>query len=62
VAASGKSVQLLSTGSFSTNSAIAAYSWTQTGGTAVALSDVNAATASFLVPATLSQATYCSSL
>jgi hypothetical protein len=52
VAAPGKSVKLLSTGSVSTNSTIAAYSWTQTGGTPVALSGANAATATFVVPPT----------
>jgi hypothetical protein len=51
VAAPGQSVQLVSTGSFSTNSTIAAYSWTQTGGTTVAVSGANTATASFVVPA-----------
>ena len=52
VAAPGQTVQLVSTGSFSTNSTVAAYSWTQTGGTPVTLSTPGAATASFVVPAT----------
>jgi len=51
VAAPGQTVQLASTGSLSANSTIAAYSWTQTGGTPVTLSTPNAATASFVVPA-----------
>jgi hypothetical protein len=51
VASPGQTVQLLSTGSFSTNSAITGYSWTQTGGTPVVLTGADSATASFVVPA-----------
>jgi K319L-like, PKD domain len=51
VASPGQTVQLLSTGSLSTNSTIAGYSWVQTGGAAVVLSGGNTATASFVVPA-----------
>jgi Bacterial Ig-like domain len=51
VASPGQTVQLRSTGSFSTNSTIAGYSWVQTNGTAVVLSGGNTATASFIVPA-----------
>lgn len=51
VASPGQTVQLLSTGSFSTNSAITGYSWTQTGGTPVVLTGANSATAGFVVPA-----------
>ena len=51
VAAPGQTVQLLATGSFSNNSIVSGYSWTQTGGTAVSLVNANTATASFVVPA-----------
>jgi hypothetical protein len=50
VAAPAQTVQLLSTGSYSTNSTISAYSWTQTGGRAVTLTNANSSTASFVVP------------
>jgi hypothetical protein len=50
VAAPGQTVQLLSTGSYSTNSTISAYSWTQTAGRAVILANANSSTANFVVP------------
>jgi hypothetical protein len=52
VAAPGQTVQLLSTGSFSTNSTITGYGWAQTGGTAVTLNGASTNTASFVIPAT----------
>ena len=51
VAAPGQTVTLRSTRSFSTNSTIVHYAWTQTGGPAVTLSGVGAASATFAVPA-----------
>jgi hypothetical protein len=51
VAAPGQTVQLTSTGSFSSNSTVAGYAWAQTSGTPVTLSGSNSSTASFVVPA-----------
>lgn len=50
VAAAGQTVQLLTTGSFSTDSTITGYSWTQTGGSAVTLAGAHTSTASFAIP------------
>lgn len=51
VAAPGQTVSLFSNRSFSTDSNIAHYAWSQTGGPAVTLNGAAAATATFVVPA-----------
>jgi ELWxxDGT repeat protein len=50
VAAPGQMVKLLSSRSFSTNSTISQYSWTQTGGPTATLNGASSATASLVVP------------
>lgn len=51
VAASGQTVHLLSTHSYSTDSHIASYSWKQVSGPGVQLAGSNSAAASFVMPA-----------